>query len=141
LKESTRPIHELEDLPARDHPRLVGLAKPQPDGPGYWATIHDQRVWVRVCPPASAHAPRTLREKFGDKKPTARHEQRTRLDGDVHHGGHSHPSGHREADDAELEGQVRNTRGGWASGWGGDEIKEAVRVELKRVQPRDWKGE
>lgn len=122
MSEPARPIHEPEadDLPARDRPRLVGLDKPQPDGPGYWATISNQRVWVRICPPASAHAPLTFREKFGAKKPVASHEQRTRLDGDVHHGGHSHPNGHREADDAELEFEVKQTRGSWASGWGAE---------------------
>jgi len=130
LKESTQPFRELEpepaDLPARDHdhPRLVGLDKPQPeestepDGPGYWATIRNQRVWVQLCPPGGAQATLTLRERFGAKRSAARHEQRTRLDGDVHHGGHSHPNGHGEADDAELEGEVRQTRGSWASGWG-----------------------
>jgi len=127
LKESTQPIHELEpdDLPARDHdhPWLVGLDKPQPeeptepDGPGYWATIHDQRVWVRLCPPGSAQATLTLRERFGSKRSAASHEQRTRLGGDVHHGGHEHPEGYEGAAADELEGEVRQTRGSWASGW------------------------
>jgi len=125
LKKSTQPIHELEpepaDLAARDRPRLVGLDKPQPDGPGYWATVHGQRCWVRVCPPAGAHAPLTLREKFGAKKSAARHEQRTRLDGTPHHGGHECPQNYKESDQKELESEVRQTRGGWASGWGSDD--------------------
>jgi len=109
---------EPEDLPTRDRPRLVGLDKPQPDGPGYWATISNQHVWVQLCPPGSAKAPLTFREKFGAKKPAARHEQRTRVGSAVHHGGHEHVNGYGESDQKELESQLRSTRAGWASGWG-----------------------
>lgn len=129
MKESTRPVHELEpepaDLPTSDRPRLrlFQANKPQeepakPAGDGYWETIHDQRVWIRLCPPASALAPLTLRERFGSKGPANRHEQRTRLDGDSpHHGGHSMPVDYSEGAGSELEEEVSQTRGSWASGW------------------------
>jgi len=126
LKGSTQPAHELEpepaDLPDRDRPRLVepeeSTEPDETDEPGYrWMELHGQRVRVTICPPASAHAPLTLREKFGAKKPAGRYEQRTRLDGTRDHGGHSHPTAYGESDEKELESQVSSTRGSWASGW------------------------
>jgi len=123
LTEATKPIHELEpavaDLPAHDHPRLVGLDKPppkEPNGPGYWATIHDQRVWVQICPPRPANGSQVLSELRPDPA-AGRYEARTRFDETPHLGGHEHPEGYEEADVAELQSQVSSTRSSWASGW------------------------
>ena len=92
----------------------------EPNKPKYrWMWLHGQRVKVQLCAPGEAHAPRTLTELATSNRPAARHEQRTQLNGDSpHHGGHSSPEGYGEADTDELEGEIRQTRGGWASGWG-----------------------
>ena len=91
----------------------------EPDEPKFkWITLHGQRVRVTICPPGKANARRVLSELRDD--PNTRYEQQARSSGiakSSHDGGHSHPCGHEADDDAELEGEIRQTRGGLASGW------------------------
>lgn len=106
-------------------------------------TLHGQRVRVTICPPGKANAPRVLSELRDD--PNTRYEQQARSSGiakSSHDGGHSHPQGHKAADDVELDDEIRQTRGGWASGWnetpGGDTMNHD---ELKLLESSPLGGE
>ncbi len=119
VEQLTQPEPVAGDLPARARPeRVRPNQKPtEPEQPKYkWVVMHGQRVRVTICPPGKANAP-TLLSELRDE-PAARYEQRARHSGiakSSHDGGHSHPHGYEADDDADLDGEIRQTRGAWIS--------------------------